>query len=76
MTRMVAGASIEPGPCGEDDITAENLEQMATTLESRPPTESDRRELADILRWMARLVREIDAAAASDADGSTASHTD
>ena len=71
MTKVVAGASIEPGSCGEDDITAENLEQMATTLESGPLTESDRRELADILRWMAKLVREIDAAAAADATAST-----
>jgi hypothetical protein len=61
MNKVVAGAVIAPGECGEDDITAENLEQMADTLATRPPTDADRRELVEILRWLAKLVREIDA---------------
>jgi hypothetical protein len=61
MTRIVAGAVIAAGECGEDDITAANLEQMAATLEARPPTEDDRRELVEILRWLAKVVRELDA---------------
>ncbi len=58
--RVVAGATILPGECGEDDITAANLEQMAATLELGPPTDADRRELVEILRWLAKLVREMD----------------
>jgi hypothetical protein len=42
MTKIVAGAVIAAGECGEDDITSENLEQMATTLETRSPTDDDR----------------------------------
>jgi hypothetical protein len=61
MNKIVAGAVIAPGECGEDDITAANLEQMADTLETRPPTDEDRRELVDILRWLAKVVRELDA---------------
>jgi hypothetical protein len=39
MTKIVAGAVIAAGECGEDDITSANLEQMAATLETRPPTD-------------------------------------
>jgi hypothetical protein len=63
MTKIIAGAAIEPGECGEDDITSANLEQMADTLETRPPTDDDRRELVVILRWLAKLVREMEATA-------------
>jgi Domain of unknown function (DUF4440) len=59
-TKVVAGAIISPGECGEDDITSANLEQMADTLTMRPPTDADRRELVEILRWLARLVREME----------------
>jgi hypothetical protein len=61
MAKVIAGAIVLPGECGEDDITAANLVQMADTLETRPLTDADRRELVLILRWMAELVREIDA---------------
>jgi hypothetical protein len=63
MTKIIAGAAIEPGECGEDDVTSANLEQMADTLEKRPPTDDDRRELVVILRWLATLVREMEAEA-------------
>jgi len=59
--KVVAGAVIMPGECGEDDITSANLEQMADTLAARPPTEADRRELVEILRWLAKVVREMEA---------------
>jgi hypothetical protein len=45
MSKIVAGAMIAAGECGEDDITSAGLEQMANTLETRPPTDDDRREL-------------------------------
>jgi hypothetical protein len=61
MSKFVAGAEIVAGVCGEDDITSANLEQMAATLETRPPTDDDRRELVEILRWLAKLVRELEA---------------
>ncbi len=61
MSKIVAGAVIVPGECGEDDITSANLEQMAATLETRPPTDDDRRELVVLLRWLAKLVRELEA---------------
>jgi hypothetical protein len=61
MSKIVAGAVIVPGECGNDDITSANLDQMAATLETRPPTDDDRRELVVILRWLARLVREMEA---------------
>ena len=60
MTKIVAGTAIEPGECGEDDVTSANLEQMADTLEKRPPTEADRKELVVILRWLAGLVRDME----------------
>jgi len=60
MAKFVAGASIETGECGEDDVTSENLEQMATTLERRPPTDDDRRELVAMLRWLAGIVRDME----------------
>ena len=44
----------------EDDITSANLEQMANTLETRQPIDDDRRELVVLLRWTARLVRNIE----------------
>jgi hypothetical protein len=61
MSKIVAGAVIVPGVCGEDDITSANLDQMAATLETRPPTDEDRRELVVILRWLANMVRELEA---------------
>jgi hypothetical protein len=61
MTKIVAGAVIAAGECGEDDITSANLEQMAATLETRPPTDDDRRELVEILRWLAKVVRDLEA---------------
>ena len=57
MTKIVAGATIAVGECGNDDVTSLNLEQMADTLTSRPPTDADRRELVEMLRWLAKLVR-------------------
>ena len=63
MTKVVAGAVIAVGECGEDDVTSANLEQMAATLALRPPTDADRRELVVILRWLARLIRELEASA-------------
>jgi hypothetical protein len=60
MSKIVAGAVIAPGECGEDDITSANLEQMAATLETRPPTDDDRRELVEILRFLAKVVRELE----------------
>jgi hypothetical protein len=71
MTKIVAGAVIVAGECGEDDITAENLEQMAATLETRPPTDDDRRELVEILRWLAKVVRELDAPSSATSTPST-----
>jgi len=61
MTKIIAGAVIAAGECGEDDITSANLEEMAATLETRPPTDDDRRELVEILRWLAKVVRELEA---------------
>ena len=61
MTKFVAGAFIATGECGEDDVTSANLEQMATTLATRPPTDEDRRELVIMLRWLAKVVREMEA---------------
>ena len=60
MSKIVAGAVIAAGECGEDDITSANLDQMAATLEKRPPTDDDRRELVEILRWLAKVVRELE----------------
>jgi len=71
VTKIVAGAVIAPGECGEDDITAANLEQMAATLELRPPTDEDRRELVEMLRWLAKLVREMDAPSSESSTPST-----
>ncbi len=71
MTKVVAGAVIVAGECGEDDVTSENLEQMAATLEMRPPTEDDRRELVEMLRWLARLVRELEASSPGSSTAST-----
>ena len=34
---------------------------MAATLAMRPPTDADRRELVEMLRWLAKLVRELEA---------------
>ncbi|MEO6654068.1 MAG: hypothetical protein ABIP17_15580 [Ilumatobacteraceae bacterium] len=70
--KVVAGAEIQTGECGEDDITSANLEQMADTLETRRPTDDDRRELVVLLRWMARLVRNIEL---SSPDGAPESAT-
>jgi hypothetical protein len=67
MTKVVAGAEIGVGECGNDDVTAANLEQMAATLAERPPTDEDRRELVVMLRWLATLVRGIEDAAAAEA---------
>lgn len=64
--KVVAGAVIVPGECGEDDVTAANLEQMADTLAIRPPTDDDRRELVNLLRWLARFVRQVDASSGDD----------
>ena len=61
MAKIIAGAVVHPGECGEDDVTSTNLEQMADTLATRPPTDDDRRELVDILRWMAGVVRGMEA---------------
>lgn len=61
MSKIVAGAVIKAGECGEDDITSANLDQMAATLETRPPTDDDRRELVKMLRWLAKMVRELEA---------------
>jgi hypothetical protein len=58
--KVVAGAVIVPGECGEDDVTSANLEQMAVTLATRPPNAMERRELVVILRFLARLVRDIE----------------
>jgi hypothetical protein len=61
MSNIVAGAVVLPGECGKDDITSANLDQMAATLETRPPTDEDRRELVEMLRSLARMVREMEA---------------
>lgn len=66
MSKVVAGAVIAAGECGEDDITSANLEQTAATLETRPPTDDDRRELVEILRWLAKVVREVEASSSND----------
>lgn len=71
MSKVVAGAVIAAGECGEDDITSANLEQMADTLETRPPTDDDRRELVQILRWLAELVREVEAPSSTFSPPST-----
>ena len=60
MTKIVAGAVIAAGECGEDDITSANLDQMAATLETRPLTDDERRELVEILRWLAGVVRQLE----------------
>jgi hypothetical protein len=65
MTKIIAGAAIAAGECGEHDITSANLEQMAATLETRPPTDDDRRELVEILRRLAKVVRELEAPAST-----------
>lgn len=70
MTRSIVGAEVHPGECGEDDVTSENLDQMADTLETRPPTDEDRRELVVLLRWMAEFVRSLDAAEQGGPDAS------
>ncbi|MEP7202443.1 MAG: hypothetical protein ABI894_07535 [Ilumatobacteraceae bacterium] len=73
MTKVVAGAIIAAGACGNDDVTSANLEQMAATLAVRPPTDQDRRELVEMLRWLAELVREWETAAPASptADGAS-----
>jgi hypothetical protein len=71
MSKIVAGAVIAPGECGEDDITSANLEQMAATLETRPPTDDDRRELVEILRFLAKVVRELEAPSSKSSPPST-----
>jgi hypothetical protein len=65
MTKVVAGAIIAVGECGNDDVTSDNLDQMAATLATRPPTDEDRRELVVILRWLAKMVREMEQSAES-----------
>lgn len=65
MSKVVAGAIVSPGECGEDDITSANLEQMAATLAMRPPTDADRQELVEMLRWLAKVVREMEASSDS-----------
>ena len=65
MSKIVAGAVIAAGECGEDDITSANLEQMAATLETRPPSDDDRRELVQMLRWLAKFVRELEASSSN-----------
>ncbi len=67
MTKIVAGAVIAQGECGEDDITSVNLDQMADTLASRAPTVDERRELVEMLRWIAALVRGIEESAPEQA---------
>ena len=71
MPKFVAGTFIATGECGEDDVTSANLEQMAATLATRPPTEEDRRELVQMLRGLARLVRELETAASDSTTAST-----
>jgi hypothetical protein len=71
MNKIVAGAVIAAGECGGDDITSANLEQMAATLETRPPTDNDRRELVEILRWLAKVVRELEAPSSNFPPSST-----
>jgi hypothetical protein len=65
MTKVVAGAIIAVGECGNDDVTSANLDQMAATLATRPPTDEDRRELVVMLRWLAKMVREMEQSAES-----------
>lgn len=60
MDRVVAGTVIRAGACGEDDITSANLSEMADTVETRPLSEADRRELVSMLRWLAQLVNKIE----------------
>ena len=74
MSKIVAGAVVAAGECGEDDITSANLEQMAATLETRPPTDDDRRELVEILRWLAKVVREMEATSSNFSPSSTPLH--
>lgn len=69
MDRVVAGTVIRAGACGNDDITATNLYEMADTIETRPLTEADRRELVSMLRWLAQLVNDIDQADRSPETG-------
>ena len=71
MSKIVAGAVIAVGECGEDDVTSANLEQMAATLETRPPTDDDRRELVQMLRWLAKMVRELEAPSSNFSPPST-----
>jgi hypothetical protein len=40
---------------------------MADTMARRPPTDADRRELVEILRWLARVVREMEAPSSTEA---------
>jgi hypothetical protein len=75
MRKVIAGAEIAAGECGEDDITSANLEQMAETLAMRPPTDADRLELVTMLRWLAKLVREIEGSS-SDAPTPSTGPTD
>jgi hypothetical protein len=70
MGKIVAGAFIATGECGEDDVTSANLEQMAATLATRPLTDAERRELVEMLRWLAKVVREMEA---TSPDSATAS---
>ena len=65
MTKVVAGAIIAVGECGNDDVTSANLDQMAATLATRAPTDEDRRELVVMLRWLAKMVREMEQSAES-----------
>jgi hypothetical protein len=71
MPKFVAGAFIATGECGEDDVTSANLEQMAATLATRPPTDEDRRELVQMLLGLARVVRELETSAANTSTAST-----
>ena len=70
MPKFIAGAFIATGECGEDDVTSANLEQMAATLAERSLTDPERRDLAHMLRWLAKVVRELEA---SSPDSSTVS---
>ena len=69
MTKVVAGAIIAAGECGNDDVTSANLEQMAATLATRAPTDGDRRELVVMLRWLANVVRDMEKSAHAEETG-------
>ena len=73
MTKVVAGAVVAVGECGNDDVTSANLMQMADTLATRPPTDEDRRELVVILRWLANLVRAMEQSARPEGTETTPS---